>query len=566
MLKKIITTLFLLTLSAVTANMSQAVPSNEGKLVKVGISNQSFKDYYFNNISVSATDSFRLTDKATNTVLSDFGADENIKVVIKNNLFKIFVDNTEIASNITGPVVVSSENGYVTVTNLKRAGKPAYYRGTFEITKVPNKNDLFNVINVLDLQSYLRGVVPNEMPVRFGLEALKAQAILARNYVLKPRERNYHNFDVCDSVACQVYYGANTEKELSDAAIAETENLVAMHDGELILALYSSTAGGYTESYENAFSTDFGNGNKMFPGLPKPYLKGVPDNPKTPALTSEADVKKFYTSNVETFDNESPYFRWTKEWEVKELEDVLKKTLKTQSATGFVKPKFDNPDDFGNLKDIKVIKRGVSGKAMSVNIITDKGVFNVQKELQIRRTFQKDNIGLPSANVIFEIKEVKPDPSDKSSGSKPVKKVIAQGGGFGHGVGMSQWGAGAMNKKGYSYGEIIQHYYKNTAICTYPIELSSKNGNDTAVQTFYTKNKKATLVVDNKFQFTKMTVVINGQELRMEIIPTLFKPERIDLTPYIKEGENKITYLLPFTESHKKPVRLYVEIKEAKNE
>lgn len=109
------------------------------------------------------------------------------------------------------------------------------------------------MINVLDLQSYLKGVVPNEMPVRFGLEALKAQAVLARSYVLKPRERNYHNFDVCDSVACQVYFGANTEKELSDKAVDETDNIVAMSDNELVLALYSSTAGGYTESYENAF-------------------------------------------------------------------------------------------------------------------------------------------------------------------------------------------------------------------------------------------------------------------------------------------------------------------------
>ena len=126
----------------------------------------------------------------------------------------------------------------MTVKNLKRAGQNAYYRGTFEITKAPQKVNQFNLINVLDLQSYLKGVVPNEMPVRFGLEALKAQAVLARSYVLKPRERNYHNFDVCDSVACQVYFGANTEKELSDKAVDETDNIVAMSDNELVLALY----------------------------------------------------------------------------------------------------------------------------------------------------------------------------------------------------------------------------------------------------------------------------------------------------------------------------------------
>lgn len=72
-----------------------------------------------------------------------------------------------------------------------------------------------------------------------------------------------------------------------------------------------------------------------------------------------------------------------------ELENILKQTLKTQSQAGFVKPKFEKPEDFGSLKEIKVTRRGVSGKAMFVDIITDKGTFTVSKELPIRRTFQK---------------------------------------------------------------------------------------------------------------------------------------------------------------------------------
>ena len=143
---------------------------------------------------------------------------------------------------------------------------------------------------------------------------------------------------------------------------------------------------------------------------------------------------------------------------------------------------------------------------MSVNIVTDKGTYNVQKELQIRRVFQKNNIGLPSANVIFEIKD---NPENESE-----KIVTAYGGGFGHGVGMSQYGAGAMAKKGYTYDEIIQHYFTDTAITTYPVTLVAQNGQDTALQNFYTNRKKAFLVVDNRFHFTKLTVAINGQEVR----------------------------------------------------
>ena len=96
--------------------------------------------------------------------------------------------------------------------------------------------------------------------------------------------------------------------------------------------------------------------------------------------------------------------------------------------------------------------------------------------------------------------------------------------------------------------------------------MSNKNGHEIETQKFYTKNKKAYLVVENKFQFSKITVVLNGQELRLEVIPTIFKPERFDISEYMVEGENKITYMLPYSEMHKKPVKLYVEIKEAKHE
>ena len=562
MIKKILLLLLLVCAAFINAP-AKAVPANNGRMVRVGISDVKFQNYYFNNITVSATDKFRLIDKSTNSVISEFEAGEKVKVVIKDNQFDVIQDNFTVANGINGPVKVESDNGYVSVANLTRAGKQAYYRGTFEITKVPKKNNQFNLINILDLESYLRGVVPNEMPVRFGLEALKAQAVLARSYVLKPRENNYHNFDVCDSVACQVYYGANTEKELSDRAILETENLVAMHEGEIVLALYSSTAGGYTENYEFAFSTDTANGNRLFPGAPKPYLKGVPDKKGTPVLDNEEAARKFYTSTPDTFDNASPYFRWTKEWDSAELENVLKKTLKTQSSAGFVYPKFDNPENFGKIKEINVSRRGVSGKAMCVDIVTDKGTFTVQKELPIRRTFQKSNVSLPSANVIFDIETTTPDDTHNA---QPVTKIIARGGGFGHGVGMSQYGAGAMDKKGYSYGEIIQHYFKNTAIATYPVELSNQTGHDTESQIFYTKDKKAYLVVENKFQFSKLTVVLNGQELRLELVPRLFKSEKFDISEYIVKGENKITYLLPYSDAHKKPVKIYVEIKEAKND
>ena len=532
----------------------QAIKADNGKLVRVGISDNSFVNYYISSAKISATDEFKIVDKKTGVEIGVFPADKIVTAEMKDNFFVISEDGTVIAEKISGPVVVSSDKGFVYVDGLKRAGKQALYRGTFELTKVEAKNNLFSIINVLDLTSYLRGVVPNEMPSYFGLEALKAQTVTARNYVLRPRDKNFYNFDVCDSVACQVYFGANTEDELADGAILETNNIVALYNGELILALYSSTAGGYTESYENAFSDP---GTKNFPAVSLPYLKGVPDNKSFTPLTKEEDAAKFYKSEPSTFDNKSSYFRWTKEWTQEELSDSLKQNLKKQSTTGFVTPALTKEEDFGIVQDIQVTKRGVSGKIVSMNIITDKGVFTVQKELVIRRSFCKDGKALPSANVVFEFQK-----DDEGN----IEKITAYGGGYGHGVGMSQWGAGMMNTLGYSYDKILQHYYSGISIGTYPVKLTNSPNQDTASQSFYTKDKKGFLVVENKFRFTDLIVVINSQELKLEISPHLFNRAKIDLSPYLVSGINNITYIMPYTDTNNKSIKMYVELKEAVNE
>lgn len=546
-MKKLLIIFFALGLALQTAPQAAAIQARSGKMVKVGISDNNFSNYYFQTAEISATDDFELIDKATGSVICEFLANTIATVELKNGLFDVYMNGKEVANGLKGPIAANSEKGFLYIPNLKRAGKAAIYRGTFELTKTA-KDDKFSLINVLDLESYLRGVVPNEMPVSFGLEALKAQTITARNYVLKPRENNYHNFDVCDSVACQVYFGAGTEQSLSDRAIVETENIVAMYDGELILALYSSTAGGHTESYENAFSDP---NAKTFPAPPIPYLKGVPDNDKIGKLEKEGDVRRFYQDTPATFDNKSPYFRWTREWEAQELENVLKKTLKTNSPAGFVKPALLNEEDFGTLKNIKVIRRGVSGKAMAVQIETDKNTFVVQKELIIRRVFQKSAKPLPSANIIFDL-------TKDNKGN--LEKIYVTGGGFGHGVGMSQWGAGMMASMGYSYDEILKHYYTGIQTVTAPVTLTNELNQDTETLVFYTKNKNTVLKIENKFQFTNLTVVINRKQLNLEIAPHPFKLVEVDITPYVHTGRNQITFMLPYTDKHKKSVRIYAEL------
>lgn len=512
-------------------------------LVRVGISDTNFRKLIYNEVSVISTDDFGLYDKATSKPLMSFSQGDTVKIIYKNGKFDIEQNGITVIKNFQGTIIVHSPNGIIGIDGLKRKSKQAYYHGIFEIT--PRNDREFFVVNVLDLQEYLKGVVPNEMPVSFGLEALKAQAIAARNYVLMPRTRAYKEFDVDDSVASQVYFGANTESPVADQAVDETLGLVALYDWDLILAQYCSTAGGYTEDFANAFSD---NKLKMFPAQSKPYLKGRPDIYGVESLETEEAARKFYMTRPDSYDINSPYYRWQKEFERTELENVLRKTLVSQSKTGFVYPNFSENQDLGELKELKVLRRGVSGKIMEMEIITTKGTWKVSKELVVRRIFQKNGVALPSANVVF-------DHIYDEYGN--LEGITAYGGGFGHGVGMSQFGAGFMAKSlNRNFIDILRRYYFDITISTVPQTIT----NQPVDVTFYAPHHHAVLVINNECQYKDIIADINGHQFDLHLDKKLFSSElRIDISKHIKKGKNDIILSLPKYETGKN-LKFYVEL------
>ena len=388
---KIIKTILLFFLLFVT-NFSMPV-AEATDIVRVGITDNNFQNVLRQEITVYSTADCTICDKITHRMLMDIPANTDINV--KNGISGLSVTANNQTATLRDFVIVSP-SGLLGVKDLKRKGLPALYHGAFELVQKPDHTG-FYLVNIVEIQEYLKGVVPNEMPIRFGLEALKAQTVAARNYVLTPRTQAYEEFNVVDSVSSQVYFGANTESDLATQAVMETEGIVALYDNELILSLYSSTAGGYTESYAYAFSDPT---TKQFPAISKPFLVAVPDKDDFKDLSDENNAKEFYTSKVPSFDIESPYYRWEKTWAVGELENVLKKTLITQSKTGFINPIFKEGDDLGHIKDIKIMKRGKSGKVIELDLMTTKGCYRISKELVIRRVFQKNGISLPSANIV----------------------------------------------------------------------------------------------------------------------------------------------------------------------
>lgn len=515
-----------------------AFAENSADIVRVGITDNKFQNVLRQQVVVYSTAECDICDKASRKIILHLNANTDITVT---NLLSGLDVNVGNKSATLRDFVIVCPSGLLGVRDLKRKGLPALYHGAFEFVQQPEHKG-FYLVNLVEIQDYLKGVVPNEMPVKFGLEALKAQAVAARNYVLTPRTQAYDEFQVVDSVASQVYFGANTESDLATRAVMETDGIVALYDNDLILTLYSSTAGGYTESYSNAFS-DLK--TKAFPSENKPYLVAVPDKEDFGTLETEEKAKEFYSSKIPSYDIESPYYRWQKTWAAGELENVLKITLPAQSKTGFVSPAFHEGDELGNIKDIKVMKRGESGKAMEIDIMTTKGCYRVSKELVIRRVFQKDGISLPSANVIFE---------KATDNYGNVTDVTAYGGGFGHGVGMSQFGAGYLaTKLNQPYYNILRHYYKGISLGTRPVDVYMEE----VSQNFWAPIGRAKIITLGHLSPT-IDVTINGKKHTFNLSRGFFRKDAsVDISRYIEDGENTIVFSPSIM-----PYKAYVEIVE----
>ncbi len=572
----------------------------ELNVVRVGISNSSFSTFEHSEVNLHFIDNSNILDMYSGAEIS-LQSDADIFIEYKNGEFTVIANDKKILKNVQGPLTITSMDK-IGITGIKRHGDPAYYRGMIELKGINSSK--FNIINVLDMQTYLKGVVPNEMPVSFGLEALKAQAVSARNYANRPNTV-YNNYDVCDSVACQVYYGANSETPISNKAVDETLGIYALYNNDIILALYSSTASGITENY---FDT-FGKGIED-----KPYLKSVSDTEKLKRMNEES----FFKTNPPSFDMKSPRYRWEKEFEREYLEELLSKNLVEQSKAGNVFPQFTTSDKIKDLEEIKIIKKGASNKALEIQIKTKSKTYTVSGELPIRRTFKDNGQILSSANFIIEKiskKEFKKEQKEIQETKDNKKEAIFQneenentketkehgilgknlpyafkfyGAGFGHGVGLSQYGAGFLSGFGVPYENILKHYYTGITLGTVPKEVKYNNIDLNYAQKFYystktpkiskankdelsktdlkeevenlihKKNQKVYLVIENENKVSKLQFSINNYSFDPELDGFKKKNLKTDITQYLTEGVNTIVFA-PLQEADKrKKVKFYV--------
>ncbi|MDX2084451.1 MAG: SpoIID/LytB domain-containing protein [Candidatus Melainabacteria bacterium] len=440
--------------------------------IRVGLSDNSMQQQEYPSARIGATGGFRLIDQSTGQAILQGTAQTPVGIRVDARGFivdSVASPGTSTATRWAGPLRFEPEAGsLLKLLSVTRKGQVPTYRGFLEVTRGYSSPTKLSVVNVLDMQDYLRAVVPNELPMRFGFEAVKAQAVAARNYAIRPREKPWPQFDICDSQYCQAYYGQQTESDGTDKALAETEGLVALYQGEPILALYSSSHGGHSEDYANAFSDPKTN---RFPATPLPYLVGQPDTPEVTSrygnLREESAARTFWSeASAPSFDVKSSYYRWERHWPRPALEARLNQALATLCKDGvtrpFIQPTFQPGQSIGTLKRLQVLQRGVSGKVMTLAVEATNGTWQVQKEFVIRKLLGEANRMLPSANVVF---------SHLTSG-ETLAAIRAQGGGFGHGVGMSQYGASWMSGQGSRFPEILQHYYRGVAIGSIPLTLN----------------------------------------------------------------------------------------------
>jgi SpoIID/LytB domain protein len=329
-------------------------------------------------------------------------------------------------------------------------------------------------VNEIPLEDYLTSVISSEMNGAAPKEFLKAHAVLSRSWllaalerkketrktsiragiiaaaegsVLRWHEREDHDlFDVCSDDHCQRYQGiTKIVSKQAEEAVRETRGMALTFQGKICDARYSKACGGVTEEFATAWDD-----------RQVPYLRSISDAcvQHTP-IRSEEEASRWVLSEPEAYCNAkdkplldmilpgsdratNDFFRWRVEYSRTELEEILRE------KSGF---------DFGSLQNIAPLQRGPSGRIFRLKIIGSKRTMVVGKELEIRSWLSRNHL-YSSAFVV----------SIRSNPQGEAERFIFNGAGWGHGVGLCQIGAAVMATRGFSAGEILKHYFRDTEL------------------------------------------------------------------------------------------------------
>ena len=363
--------------------------------------------------------SFNVTDSQTKEVLN-IKYEKNAICVYSNNKLVKSLSNSYRISN-------KSSNGTLKLTGIKGWMEGSRFRGDIEV-KIKNK--ALMIINHIDLEEYLYGVLPSEMYPDWPYESLKAQAVAARSYILNRMltpESNEYDVYVGKNTA---YRGYNREKQQTTLAVHETFGIALFTpQGTPFDAVFSTSSGGYTSISSTAW-----NSGKV------DYLTAVPDKKikKNTAPPSPGQVAQFIKNPPPMYCYMAPYaaytaFRWCIQYTREELENLV-----------------DPQHSIGFIKGIQVNSRDISGRVTKLTVQGTLGVMVIGSR-DIRERLGK----LKSSLFVCEYQLAR-------NGLPDTFMFI--GGGWGHGVGLDQTGAAGMAASGIGFKDILKHYYPEAII------------------------------------------------------------------------------------------------------
>ncbi|MGB5823559.1 MAG: SpoIID/LytB domain-containing protein, partial [Proteocatella sp.] len=337
-------------------------------------------------------------------------------------------------------VIDGSQNMYIKSDDVATQLENIKYRGKINLYVKASK---LHAINELGMQDYLYGVIPKEMVSSWEIEALKAQAVVAKSYTITNYNKHRSDgFNVCATTHCQMYGGYGAEQAKTNESVDETENFVMMYDGKPAEGYFHASSGGRTESIGNMWNY----------GLD--YMVGVEDE----------------------YSLGSPYDSWEVRLSAEEIRaSLLKKNI-----------------DIGSIVGVKILKLSENSRVMQLGVLGTKGMHTLEKDAirsalgssQFKSTYftlKDSGSSVNSGSVIGGSKAVISNSNLNNKFDKLNRFVDARvmdssqkfisggtfvfsGKGNGHGIGLSQYGANGMAKKGYGFEDIIKHYFKGVSI------------------------------------------------------------------------------------------------------
>jgi SpoIID/LytB domain protein len=316
------------------------------------------------------------------------------------------------------------------------------FKGDFEIVEESGKKRLVNIISIED---YLTSVISSEMSAKSFPELLKAHAVISRSWLLAQKEKanqlfesqvnyssitetegeyirwydreDHEGFDVCADDHCQRYQGiTRASTPIVKKAVESTFGEVLLYNDKVCDTRFSKCCGGITEKFENCWEP-----------VAHPYLESIEDP------FCNTNDKKILQQVLNNYDQETEaFYRWQVSFSQKEISELICR------KSGW---------DFGNIIDLIPIERGASGRIIKLKIVGTQLIKTIGKELFIRKVLSESHL----YSSAFEVE-------------KRDKTFIIKGSGWGHGVGLCQIGAAVMAKEGYSYQEILAHYFPNSSL------------------------------------------------------------------------------------------------------